>query len=295
MTRILLTGANGQVGWELQHTCPPGVELIALTREQLDLTDVEAIRRSVRDLRPNVILNPAAYTAVDRAESEPELAQAVNATAPGVLAEEARKQGALLMHYSTDYVFDGKKETPYSEDDAPHPQSIYGQTKLAGEGAVRASGCRHLILRTSWVYGVHGGNFVKTVLRLAHERDQLRIVADQFGAPTWARLLARVTWELLPRFRDDLSGVYHLTASGRTSWHQYAATIVAEARRYDAALRDKPLVIQPIATHEYPLPAARPANSCLATDKLRTTFGVSLPPWQDDLRACLAELLQTPR
>lgn len=292
MKRVLLTGANGQVGWELQHTCPPGVTLIPLTREQLDLNDADAIRRTVRDHQPAIILNPAAYTAVDKAESEPEAAHAVNALAPGVLAEESRQLGALLVHYSTDYVFDGKQQAPYTEDDAPHPQSVYGRTKLAGEEAVRASGGRHLILRTSWVYGVHGGNFVKTVLRLARERDQLRIVADQFGAPTWARLLAQVTWQLLPRFRDELSGVYHLTAKGRTSWHAYAEAIVAEARQYDAALRDKPLAIQPIATHEYPLPAVRPANSCLATDKLQRTFGITLPDWQEDLRRCLAELLQ---
>ncbi|GAB4129349.1 MAG: dTDP-4-dehydrorhamnose reductase [Sideroxydans sp.] len=292
MSRILLTGANGQVGWELQRTCPAGIELIALTREQLDLTDADAIRRTVRRHCPDIILNPAAYTAVDRAESEPELAQAVNAQAPAVLAEEAGQRGALLVHYSTDYVFDGRQDRPYREDDPPHPQSVYGRSKLAGEEAVRGSGCRHLILRTSWVYGVHGGNFVKTVLRLAHEREQLRIVADQFGAPTWARLLARTTWQLLPRFRDELAGVYHLTASGRTSWYEYAQTIVAEARRYDARLRDKSLLIQPIATHEYPLPATRPANSCLATDKLRTSFGVTLPDWQEDLHLCLAELLQ---
>lgn len=292
MTTILLTGANGQLGWELQRMFAPYGRVFALTREQLDLSKPDAIRRAIGAHQPDIIINPAAYTAVDKAESEPELALAVNGIAPGVLAEEAKKLGALLIHYSTDYVFDGGKATPYTEDDTPNPQSVYGKTKLAGEAAITAVGGKHLILRTSWVYGVHGGNFVKTVLRLAKERNELRIVADQFGAPTWARLLASSTMHILLGWQkadgdENLSGLYHLTAEGRTNWHQYAEEIVRLARQYDEALRQKPLSIHPIATHEYPLPAKRPANSVLATGKIKQTFGLTLPPWQDNLAECV--------
>ncbi len=295
MKTILLTGASGQVGWELQRILSPFGRVIALTREQLDLSQPDAIRHAVRAHQPDIIINPAAYTAVDKAESEPELALAVNGIAPGIFAEEAKKLDALLIHYSTDYVFDGNKLGPYTEDDIPNPQSVYGSTKLAGEEAIRAIGCKHLILRTSWVYGVHGGNFVKTVLRLAKERSELRIVADQFGAPTWARLLANATAHILRRWQmkeidESLYGLYHLTADGRTSWHQYAEEIVRLARLHDAALTNKALTIHPIATHEYPLPAKRPANSALATNKIQLAFGITLPRWQDDLALCLKEL-----
>ncbi len=299
MKTILLTGANGQLGWELQRTLAPSGRVIALTREQLDLSQPDAIRQTVQAHQPDIIISPAAYTAVDKAESEPELAMAVNGVAPGVFAEEAKKLGALLIHYSTDYVFDGGSTSPYTENDAPNPQSVYGQTKLAGEAAISAVDGTHLILRTSWVYGVHGGNFVKTVLRLAKERSELRIVADQFGAPTWARLLANSTAQILQYwqqkdFDESLSGVYHLTAGGRTNWHQYAEEIVRLARQYDDVLTNKALTIQPIATHEYPMPAKRPANSALATDKVRLAFGLDLPAWQDDLAACMHELYSTP-
>ena len=298
MSLILLTGINGQLGWELQRTLAPLGTVVGLDRAQLDLSQPEMIRTVVREYRPDIIVNPAAYTAVDKAEAEPEQAHAINATAPGVLAEEAKKLGALLVHYSTDYVFDGGKTDPYSEDDRPNPQSVYGRSKLAGEDAVRASGCAHVILRTSWVYGVHGGNFVKTVLRLARERDELRIVADQFGAPTWARRLALCSAEILRQCRanpDDASrhGLFHLTAAGRTNWHEYAEEIVRLARQYDAALQDKALTIRAIATHEYPVAAKRPANSVLATDKVRKAFGLELPPWRDDLTACIEELYAT--
>ncbi len=298
MKTILLTGANGQVGWELQRTLAPFGRIIALTREQLDLSQPDAIRQVIRTHQPDIIINPAAYTAVDKAESEPELALAVNAIAPGVLAEEAKKLDAMLIHYSTDYVFDGNKPTPYTESDTPNPQSIYGRTKLAGEEAIRAVGGKHLILRTSWVYGVHGGNFVKTVLRLAKERSELRIVADQFGAPTWARLLANSTAQILQRchenvFDGSLYGLYHLTSGGRTSWYQYAEEIVRLAKQHDATLANKVLGIHPIATHEYPLPAKRPANSALATDKIKQTFVLNLPAWQDNLAACV-RLLYAP-
>ena len=295
MSTILLTGVNGQLGWELQRALAPLGNVVALTRADLDLSQPDAIRQVVHEHRPAIILNPAAYTAVDKAEAEPELALAINGTAPGVLAEEARQIGALLVHYSTDYVFDGSQNAPYTEEDVPNPQSIYGKTKLAGESAIRAIGGNHLILRTSWVYGVHGGNFVKTVLRLAKERDELRIVADQFGAPTWARLLADSTARMIQgwqnrEFGEDQLGLYHLTAAGRTSWHHYAEEIVRLARQYDPVLRDKALTIHGIPTSGYPLPAPRPANSVLATNKIRRTFGLNLPAWQDNLANCIKEI-----
>jgi len=244
----------------------------------------------VREIAPHIIVNPAAHTAVDKAESEPDLAMAINGTAPCVFAEEAKKLDALLIHYSTDYVFDGTKASPYIESDSPNPQSVYGKTKLAGEQAIIASGCKHIILRTSWVYGVHGGNFVKTILRLAKERNELRIVADQYGAPTWARLLAESTAQIIGKYSEDKSGIYHLTPTGRTNWHQFAEEIVRLARQYDDALKDKPLTIHPIATHEYPVPAKRPANSSLSTDKIHKTFGLELPSWEDDLAECVRQL-----
>jgi dTDP-4-dehydrorhamnose reductase len=295
MRKILLTGRNGQVGWELQRTLTPLGQVIALDAEELDLTDADAIRRKVQEIQPQIIVNPAAYTAVDKAEGGPGLAETVNGIAPGILAEEALRLSAVLVHYSTDYVFDGNKATPYTEDDIPSPQSVYGRTKLAGEQAVRASGCKHLILRTSWVYGIHGGNFVKTILRLAKERNELRIVADQFGAPTWARDLAQATASALTGWKkkdwdDDLSGLYHLTAAGRTNWHNYAEEIVRLARNYDRDLAAKQLDIRAITTNEYPVPARRPANSALANDKIRDTFGIVLPQWQESLAECIGLL-----
>lgn len=290
--KILLTGRNGQLGWELQRMLSASGEVVALDMQDMDLADPEAIRRTVQSVRPDIIINPAAHTAVDKAESEPDLAMAVNGIAPGVLAEEARKLDAMLVHYSTDYVFDGSKDSPYTEDDNPNPQSVYGRTKLAGEDAVRASGCKHLILRTSWVYGVHGGNFIKTILRLAKERDELRIVADQFGAPTWARDLASATmnaliaWDM-SGWDAELGGTFHLTAGGRTNWHQYAEEIVRLARMYDQTLAAKQLVIKPIATHEYPVPAKRPANSVLSNERIRETYGIVMPQWQESLAECV--------
>ncbi|MDZ4202924.1 MAG: dTDP-4-dehydrorhamnose reductase [Gallionella sp.] len=319
MTTVLLTGAGGQVGWALRRALPASCTVIAPGRDLLDLSDPDSIRRAVRECRPDIILNPAAYTAVDKAESEADLAMAVNGVAPGLFAEEAERLGALLVHYSTDYVFDGEKSSPYTEEDVPNPQSVYGRSKLAGERAIQAVDGNYLILRTSWVYGEHGGNFVKTILRLARERDELRIVADQFGAPTWARSLAESTVRILNLSSDsattqskgvagrdesryvglksdlrmtDRSGIYHLTAAGRTSWHEYAQEIVRLARQYDASLADKLLAIHPIATHEYPVPAKRPANSVLDTGKLTRTFGLTLPQWQDDLAACVKALYQ---
>jgi len=296
---ILLTGINGQVGWELQRVLPAVGRVIAVARDQFDLSNPDAIRAAIQHYQPDIIINPAAYTAVDKAESEPELAMAVNGVAPGIMAEEAGKLGALLIHFSTDYVFNGSKADPYSESDGTDPQSVYGKTKLAGEESIRSVACKHFILRTSWVYGVHGGNFVKTVLRLAKDRDTLRIVADQFGAPTGASLLANVTASILRQcsaaeFEDSRYGLYHLTADGRTSWHHYAEEIVRLARPYDGQLRDKKLTIEGIPTSGYPLPAPRPANSVLSTDKIKDAFGLDLPPWQDDLADCIRLLYTEP-
>jgi dTDP-4-dehydrorhamnose reductase len=295
MKRILITGKNGQVGWELLRSLSSFGQVIALDSGEMDLADPDAIRRTIRNVSPDIIINPAAYTAVDKAEGDTELAMAVNGIAPGILAEEALRLDAKLVHYSTDYVFDGSKLAPYTEDDAPNPQSVYGRTKLAGEQAVRASGCNHLILRTSWVYGVHGGNFVKTILRLAKERNELRIVGDQFGAPTWARDLAQATASALISWQkknwdNDLSGLYHLTAAGRTNWHQYAEEIVRLARKFDAGLAAKQIDIRAITTQEYPVPAKRPANSVLANDKIRDAFGIVLPEWRNSLTECVQEL-----
>jgi dTDP-4-dehydrorhamnose reductase len=300
MSKILITGKNGQVGWELQRSLASFGQIIAIDAEEMDLADPDAIRRTVREVRPDIIVNPAAYTAVDKAEGDPDLAMAVNGTAAGVFAEETQRLGAVLVHYSTDYVFDGNKASPYVESDVPNPQSVYGSTKLAGELAIRVSGCKHLILRTSWVYGVHGGNFIKTILRLAKERDELRIVADQFGAPTWAKDLAQATAAALGCWKNNawdrnLGGLYHLTASGRTNWHQFAEEIVRQARKYDSALAAKPLKINAIATHEYPVPAKRPANSVLANDRIHDAFGIVLPAWQDSVAECVRLIYEQPQ
>lgn len=299
MKKILVTGKNGQLGWELQRVLASSDQIIALDSKAMNLADADAIRHTIRDVRPDIIFNPAAYTAVDKAESDAELAMAVNGVAPGILAEEAKRLGSVLVHYSTDYVFDGNKAAPYTETDTPNPQSVYGSTKYAGEQAVRATGCKHLILRTSWVFGVHGGNFVKTILRLAKERSELRIVADQYGAPTWARDLAQATATSLSCWMGkDLDskfcGVYHLTAAGRTNWHEYAEEIVRLARKYDAALSSKSLDIRAIITQEYPVPATRPANSVLANNKIRDTFGVAMPAWQDSLAECVRLIYEQP-
>jgi|WetSurMetagenome_2_1015567.scaffolds.fasta_scaffold06790_5 dTDP-4-dehydrorhamnose reductase len=297
MKKILLTGKNGQVGWELQRSLASFGQVVATDSKELDLADPDALRRIIRSIAPDIIINPAAYTAVDKAESDSVQAMAVNGVAPGILAEESLRLGALLVHYSTDYVFDGSKAAPYTEDDAPNPQSVYGRTKLAGEQAIQASGCKHLILRTSWVYGVHGGNFVKTILRLAKERNELRIVADQFGAPTWARDIAEATisalsfWQTADR-DSNLGGLYHLTAAGRTNWHQYAEEIARLACQFDPALAARQLSIQAIATEEYPLPAKRPSNSVLSNDKIRDAFGIELPEWQDSVAECVQEIYE---
>jgi dTDP-4-dehydrorhamnose reductase len=299
MKKILITGKNGQVGWELQRSFASFGQVIAIDADEMDLANPDAIRRTIRAVQPGIIINPAAHTAVDKAESEPELVHAINGIAPGILAEEAQRLGSILVHYSTDYVFDGSKPAPYSEEDAPNPQSVYGRTKLAGEEAVRASGCKHLIFRTSWVYGVHGGNFVKTMLRLAKERSELRIVGDQFGAPTWARDLAQAAAAALNTWQDrrwdnSLSGLYHLTNGGRTNWHHFAEEIVRLARQYDAALAAKSIDIRSITTAEYPVPAKRPANSVLANIRINDAFGIRLPEWQDSLAENIRLLYEQP-
>ncbi len=294
--RILLTGKNGQVGFELQRTLAPLGEVIAVDYEECDLANPNAIRQLVAKIKPRIIVNPAAYTAVDKAESEPELALAINADAPGVFGEEAKKLGALVVHYSTDYVFDGCMPGAYLETDAPNPQSIYGRTKLAGERALKASGADHLIFRTSWVFGAHGSNFAKTVLRLAAERDVLKIVADQFGAPTSAALLADVTAQVIGQYQrrertEFPFGLYHLVADGYTTWHEYAQLVVQAALDAGKPLKLRAEHIVPISTSEYPLPASRPANSRLDTRRLRDTFGVRLHAWQSGLDQVLQQLL----
>lgn len=296
MMDILLTGGNGQLGFELQRALAPLGRVHAVDVADCDLADATALRTLVRAIRPEVIVNPAAYTAVDKAESEPGLAQAINAIAPGVLGEEAAQLGAWVVHYSTDYVFDGAKAEPYAEDDAAHPHSIYGASKLAGELALRQSGARHLILRTSWLLGAHGGNFARTILRLAAERDQLSVVADQIGAPTTAALVADVTAHLLRQASREGAdafpfGLYHLTAAGATSWHDYARFVVSEARALGARLRLEPSAILAIDTAGYPTAARRPANSRLDTSRLHRTFGLHLPDWQDGVRHTLQQIL----
>ncbi len=284
--KILLTGRTGQVGWELERALAPLGEVLALGREELDLTLPEQIVATLRSAKPTVIVNAAAYTAVDRAESEQDSAFAINARAPGVLAEEAKRLGALLVHYSTDYVFNGAKAGPYDEDDAPDPINVYGASKLAGEQAIGLAGPRHWIFRTSWVYAPRGKNFLLTILRLAREGKPLRVVADQFGAPTSAAMIARATTRaialLAPGKVAPRSGLYHVSASGQTSWHGFAQAILKEFELPDP--------VQAIATAEYPLPARRPANSVLDNARLAQEFGICLPSWEEGLHEAAATL-----
>jgi dTDP-4-dehydrorhamnose reductase len=286
---ILLLGRQGQVAWELQRTLQSIGPLTTLGSTELNLTDPDKIRATLRQLRPQIVVNAAAYTAVDKAESEPALAHAINAIAPTILAEEAKQMGALLVHYSTDYVFDGRKTGPYQETDSTNPLSIYGRTKLEGEQGIQAAGGDHLILRTTWVYGQRGKNFLLTILRLAADRPELKIVADQIGAPTWSRSIATVTGQILSQWpQTPASGLYHLSGGGSTSWHGFAEQIVAYARQQDPQLNLAVEKIVPIGTSEYPTPAQRPANSCLDNSKLRHTFGLGLPDWSEDLALAMA-------
>jgi len=294
--KILLLGKDGQVGWELQRALAPLGQLLALGRQEADFGNPEALRAIVRDVQPDVIVNAAAYTAVDKAESDAAMAQLVNGVAPGVLAEEAGACGAWLVHYSTDYVFDGSKDGAWTEADATNPLSVYGRSKLAGEEAIRASGARHLILRTSWVFAPRGGNFAKTMLRLAKERETLNVVADQYGAPTGAELLADATALALHRIAAtendaaSLSGTYHLAASGATNWHAYARHVIEQARSHGASLKAGPEQVLPIAASAYPTPATRPVNSRLDCSKFSNSFGLVLPDWRLHVNRLIAEL-----
>lgn len=293
--KILVTGKNGQVGFELQRALAPLGEVVAVDVAECDLANGDAIRELVRQVAPDVIVNPAAYTAVDKAESDRTTANAINAEAPRILGEEAAKLGALVVHYSTDYVFDGTKEGAYSETDRPDPQSVYGSTKYAGELALAEANSRHLILRTSWVVGAHGGNFAKTMLRLAAERDQLSVVADQFGAPTSAALLANLTAHLVRQYQMNgketfAFGTYHVAASGETNWCDYARFVIGAALAAGKTLKTGPEQIMPLTTAQYPTPAKRPVNSRLDTTRFRETFGLRLPPWQEGLRHVLEQI-----
>lgn len=298
--KILLLGKNGQVGWELQRSLAPLGELVALDRSSTeadggcgDLGQPEALRDTVLRLRPDVIVNAAAHTAVDKAENEPELARAINALAPGALAQAAQEVGALLVHYSTDYVFDGSGNTPWTERAATGPLSVYGQTKLEGEQLIEEACEHHLILRTSWVYAARGGNFAKTMLRLAKERERLTVIDDQFGAPTGAELIADVTAHAIRQVlrQPQDAGIYHLAAAGETTWNGYARFVLDTVRELQPAL---PLVareVAPVPTSAFPTPARRPLNSRLDTTHLCQTFGLTLPHWQQGVRRMLTEIL----
>jgi dTDP-4-dehydrorhamnose reductase len=295
MNTILLFGKNGQVGWELQRSLATLGRVVAVERRQCDMADGAALQALVRDIRPNVIVNAAAYTAVDQAESDAAQCRAINGIAPGILAEEAQALGAWLVHYSTDYVFDGANAGFRLEDDAANPLNVYGATKLEGERAVQQSGCRHLIFRTSWVYSAHGLSFAKTILRLARERETLKVVCDQSGAPTSAELIADVTASCLGdvlRAKDDgRQGLYHLVASGETTWHEYAHFIVYRATQTGSLLKCTPERIEAIPSSAYSMPAKRPVNSRLDTAKLRREFGVVLPDWRYHLNRTLTEII----
>ena len=296
--KILLFGKNGQVGWELQRSLAPLGEVTALDHDGApglsgNFADPDSLAATVRAVAPDLIVNAAAHTAVDKAEGEPDFARALNALAPGVLAREAATLGALLVHYSTDYVFDGSGSAPRAEDAPTGPLSVYGATKLEGEDFIRQSGCHHLIFRTSWVYAARGGNFAKTMLKLAAEREQLTIIDDQHGAPTGAELLADVTAHAarMTLANPALAGTYHLVAGGETTWHAYARHVIEYARARGCSLRVAPDAILPVPTRAFPTPAQRPANSRLDTRKLQQAFGLVLPPWQQGVDRMLDEIL----
>ncbi len=306
--KILLTGRNGQVGYELDRLLPAVGETIAFGREGLDLMKPADLRRTIGEIRPQIIVNAAAYTAVDRAESDEERARAINAEAPAVMAEEAKKLGALLVQYSTDYVFDGTKNSAYEEGDTPNPLGVYGKTKLEGEQAIRQSGAPHLIFRTAWVYATRRRNFLLTILRLAAEREELQIVRDQIGAPTWCREIARATSSILADMANEhfsaaaargTGGTYHMTAGGVGSWYDFARAILDEASRTPAntpwlaaATQGRTTItkrVLPITTEQYPTPARRPAYSVLSNSLLNRTFGVELPDWREQLHSAFLE------
>lgn len=301
--RILLFGGQGQVGWELQRALAPLGEVLALGREGRDglsgeLTDPAGIARTIQAVSPALIVNAAAYTAVDGAESERDLARDINGRAPGVMAREAKAAGAWLVHYSTDYVFDGSGETPWCEDDSTAPLNCYGATKLEGENAVRDSGCRHLIFRTSWVYARRGHNFIRTMLRLAGERETLKVVDDQMGAPAGADLIADVTAHAVRaavRSREGLEGTYHLAPRGTTSWWAYARRVIETAQRLGAPLRATPETVLAVPSEEFPTAAQRPRNSRLDTTRLQRAFGLALPPWESGVMRAVEEIVRCHR
>lgn len=303
--RVLLTGRQGQIGSELERVLTEATQLKALGRPELDLTDPAEIREAIRAFKPHLVLNAAAYTLVDKAENEEGLARQINADAPAVMAEEAKKIGAAFVHYSTDYVFDGSKNEPYTEEDATNPLSAYGRTKLAGEKAIALAGARHAIFRTAWVYATHGRNFLLTILRLAGEREELQVVRDQTGAPTWSREIAEATAKILldewrragAEWFADRTGIYHMTAAGQTSWYDFAVAVVERGRHHQDGsgwlarmVEEHPLKVQrivPIATKGYPTPARRPAYSVLSNGRLQATFGVSLAEWRIQLETAM--------
>lgn len=286
MKKILILGSYGQVGWELCRTLSPLGQIIAHDRDTFDLSSPDFTSRTLQEIKPHVIVNAAAYTAVDKAETDQKACMAINASAPQVLAEAAKRLNALLIHYSTDYVFDGNSTQPYKEQDKPNPQNIYAQSKLAGDQAILSSGCPHVILRTSWVYGSRGHNFLLTMLKLAQQRDTLKIVDDQIGAPTWSRLIAESTAQVIARYQGQ-DGIYNLTSAGKTSWFGFAKTI------FDLYSTKKSLKVPQlisIPSSEYPVPAKRPQNSLLCHEKLQKTFGIRLPDWKNALEMCLEEI-----
>ena len=298
--KVLLLGKSGQVGWELERCLATVCEVVALDHQGMDLASPDSIRKTVREIRPSVIINAAAYTAVDKAEAEPALAMAINGIAPGILAEEAKRLGAALIHYSTDYVFDGAKNSPYTEDDEPNPLNVYGKTKLAGERAIQAVGAPHLILRTSWVYGARGKNFLLTILRLAKEKPELNIVDDQTGAPTWCRFIAQASSQILGQILyasrgkatphwTELAGAYHLSCGGETSWYGFAQAAIEKLRHTSAANSPMPQ-LSPIRSADYATAAARPAYSILSNTRLTETFAVALPNWARGLEFVLLDL-----
>jgi len=291
MTTLLLTGRTGQTGWELQRALAPLGQVIATGRGELDLADPDSIRAAIRQAKPAIIVNAGAFTSVDDVERQPELAMRVNGVAPGVIAEEAKRLGALLVHYSTAYVFDGNSPRPYAEDDPPNPVNVYGRSKLAGEQAIAAAGCDHLILRTSWIYGFRGINFLTTILKLARERKELPVVDDQIGSPTWARVIAQATAELLQRreFITRHGGVYHLAASGHTSRYEFARAII-DIMKEVSGFPNGWASVKPIGSAAYPLPAKRPCNSMLSKDRIERDYGIVLPHWRIQVHAFLREL-----
>ncbi|MFD1121310.1 dTDP-4-dehydrorhamnose reductase [Methylophilus flavus] len=294
--RLLLTGCNGQVGFELQRSLAPLAEVIAVDRSDCDLADASALRALIQALKPDGIINPAAYTAVDKAESDAALAKKINVDAPRIMGEEASKSGAFVFHYSTDYVFEGVGEQFYKEADETNPQNVYGQTKMDGEQALLTACAQSLIIRTSWVVGAHGGNFAKTMLKLASERETLSVVADQFGAPTSAALLADVTAQLVGRIKHQGDkkfpyGLYHVVAAGVTNWHEYARFVIEEAIKAGRPMKVSPEMVKSITTSDYPVPAKRPANSRLDTTLFQNTFELCLPHWKDGVSHVLQQIL----